>query len=228
MSNQETRFSEMIEEAKVLYGLGLLISAGTPILEAINQAASHSGRFNGVLRAAHDAIREGEVLQTSIQSSNLFFPFVAPLIGAGEETGEVDVVLLMASHLVGKMAEFYSADAVIDQAGLATAVDFYILAILINAGLPQVRSLQITGELSMQNQEAFEKITARVTGGDSVSTAMEEAGKNVLMPGGGHLSDDTYWSVILEGETEGTLDIAVKRLANTLMQNVLGIDVFPA
>ena len=76
--------------------LGTLINAGVPILEAINITKETVGNevFSRAMVKVHDAIREGESFATPLRSSNVCDGLVVNMIAVGEETGELDTMLL--------------------------------------------------------------------------------------------------------------------------------------
>jgi type IV pilus assembly protein PilC len=75
---------------------GTLISSGVPILEALNIV--RGAITNAVLQKAigdvHDAIREGENIAEPLGQSKIFDDIVVNMIDVGEETGELDKMLL--------------------------------------------------------------------------------------------------------------------------------------
>ncbi len=75
--------------------LGTLLSAGVPILEALNITRETSG--NEVLARAlvrvHDGIREGESFAGPLKQAKVVEPMVVNMIDVGEETGELDKML---------------------------------------------------------------------------------------------------------------------------------------
>ncbi|GMV25581.1 MAG: fimbrial assembly protein PilC [Phycisphaerae bacterium] len=76
--------------------LGTLISAGVPILEAINITKETSGNyvFERALGNVHDSIREGESFAGPLRESKTCDAIVVNMIDVGEETGELDGMLL--------------------------------------------------------------------------------------------------------------------------------------
>ncbi len=76
--------------------LGTLISAGVPILEAITITGETSGNyiFEKALRRVHDSIREGESFAGPLRESKTCDAIVVNMIDVGEETGEMDVMLM--------------------------------------------------------------------------------------------------------------------------------------
>lgn len=75
--------------------LGTLLTAGVPILEAINITRETSGNevFSRALAKVHDAIREGESFATPLRQTRVVDPMVVNMIDVGEETGELDKML---------------------------------------------------------------------------------------------------------------------------------------
>ncbi|MCB9846371.1 MAG: type II secretion system F family protein [Phycisphaeraceae bacterium] len=76
--------------------LGTLISAGVPILEAITITKETSGNyvFERALQNVHDSIREGESFAGPLRESKTCDAIVVNMVDVGEETGEMDVMLL--------------------------------------------------------------------------------------------------------------------------------------
>lgn len=76
--------------------LGTLINAGVPILEAINITRDTVGNevFSRALNKVHDSIREGESFAAPLRATNVVDGMVVNMIDVGEETGELDKMLL--------------------------------------------------------------------------------------------------------------------------------------
>ena len=76
--------------------LGTLIAAGVPILEAITITKETSGNwvFERALGKVHDSIREGESFAGPLRESKTCDAIVVNMIDVGEETGEMDTMLL--------------------------------------------------------------------------------------------------------------------------------------
>jgi type IV pilus assembly protein PilC len=76
--------------------LGTLISAGVPILEAILITRDTSGNyvFEKALGKVHDSIREGESFAGPLRESKVCDAIVVNMVDVGEETGELDGMLL--------------------------------------------------------------------------------------------------------------------------------------
>jgi type IV pilus assembly protein PilC len=75
--------------------LGTLLSAGVPILEALQITRETSGNevFSRSLSRVHDGIREGESFAEPLRAAKVVEPMVVNMIDVGEETGELDKML---------------------------------------------------------------------------------------------------------------------------------------
>jgi type IV pilus assembly protein PilC len=99
--------------AKFARTLGTLIASGVPILEALNITRETVG--NAVVARAlgqvHDSIREGESIAGPLRQSGIVDPIVVNMVDVGEETGELDKMLVKVAdtydeevdHLVGSL-----------------------------------------------------------------------------------------------------------------------------
>ncbi|MGE5612588.1 MAG: type II secretion system F family protein [Bacillota bacterium] len=76
--------------------LGTLISAGVPILDAINITKDTCGNevFSRALIKVHDAIREGESFADPLRATKVCDAIVVNMVDVGEETGDLDKMLL--------------------------------------------------------------------------------------------------------------------------------------
>jgi len=85
--------------------LGTLISAGVPILDAINITRETSGNevYSRALLKVHDAIREGESMADPLRATKVCDAIVVNMIDVGEETGDLDKMLI-------KVADNYDND----------------------------------------------------------------------------------------------------------------------
>jgi len=93
--------------------LGTLIASGVPILEALNITRETVGNevVARALRQVHDSIREGESIAGPLRASGVVDPIVVNMVDVGEETGELDQMLVKVAdtydeevdHLVGSL-----------------------------------------------------------------------------------------------------------------------------
>ncbi|ARN57628.1 type II secretion system F family protein [Sedimentisphaera salicampi] len=75
--------------------LGTLISAGVPILDAINitRDTANNEVYAGVLDKVHVAIRQGDTFANPLRKTKAVDPLVVNMIDVGEETGDLDKML---------------------------------------------------------------------------------------------------------------------------------------
>ena len=85
--------------------LGTLISAGVPILDALNITKETCGNevYSRAIGKVHDAIREGESMADPLRATKVCDSIVVNMIDVGEETGELDKMLV-------KVADNYDSD----------------------------------------------------------------------------------------------------------------------
>jgi type IV pilus assembly protein PilC len=85
--------------------LGTLISAGVPILDAINITKETCGNevYSRALAKVHDAIREGESMADPLRATKTCDAIVVNMVDVGEETGDLDKMLI-------KVADNYDSD----------------------------------------------------------------------------------------------------------------------
>jgi type IV pilus assembly protein PilC len=91
--------------AKFTRTLGTLVSAGVPILdglEIVSRTAGNRVIERGIMKV-RDKIAEGRSMAEPLAESNLFPPMVVQMIGVGEATGAMDVML-------NKIADFYEEE----------------------------------------------------------------------------------------------------------------------
>ncbi|MBN1515773.1 type II secretion system F family protein [Candidatus Sumerlaeota bacterium] len=85
--------------------LSTLITAGVPILQAIDIVRDTSG--NEVVARAmekiHSSVKEGESIHEPMREVTVFPPLVVHMVAVGEETGAID-------HMLQKVAEAYQRD----------------------------------------------------------------------------------------------------------------------
>jgi len=91
--------------AKFTSTLGTLVKSGVPILQALETVAKTSGNkvIEDVIMDARRSIKEGERIATPLRASGVFPPMVVQMISVGEETGNLDTMLM-------KIAEFYNQE----------------------------------------------------------------------------------------------------------------------
>jgi len=121
-------FGNLVQKAAVsrfARTLGTLISAGVPILEAINITRETSGNevYAKALQKVHDAIREGESFATPLRASRICDGLVVNMVDVGEETGELDKMLL-------KVADNYEEEMDVAVASLVSLLEPIMVLLL--------------------------------------------------------------------------------------------------
>ncbi|MFQ5424853.1 MAG: type II secretion system F family protein [Phycisphaerae bacterium] len=98
--------------------LGTLIAAGVPILEAITITKDTSGNemYVRALGRVHDAIREGDSFANPLRASKVVDSLVVNMVDVGEETGELDKMLV-------KVADNYDEEVETMVAGLVSLLE---------------------------------------------------------------------------------------------------------
>ncbi len=89
--------------------LGTMVASGVPILEALDICARTAGNkvIENAVNGVRDAISEGRPIAEPLSEAKVFPEMVCQMIGVGEATGALDVML-------SKVADFYEEE--VDQA----------------------------------------------------------------------------------------------------------------
>ena len=105
--------------------LGTLVTAGVPILEAINITKETSGNevYARALGKVHDSIREGDTFADPLRASKVCDGIVVNMISVGEETGELDKMLL-------RIADNYDNEVEVAVGALLSLLEPIMVAVL--------------------------------------------------------------------------------------------------
>lgn len=105
--------------------LGTLIAAGVPILEAITITKETCGNyvFEKALGKVHDSIREGESFVGPLREAKVCDALVVNMIDVGEETGDMDTMLL-------KIADNYDEEVDTAVASLVSLLEPLLVIVL--------------------------------------------------------------------------------------------------
>ena len=105
--------------------LGTLISAGVPILDAINITKETAGNevYSRALEKVHDAIREGESMADPLRATRTVDSIVVNMVDVGEETGDLDKMLV-------KIADNYDNDVDVAVSSLVSILEPIMVVIL--------------------------------------------------------------------------------------------------
>ncbi|MBT4766820.1 MAG: type II secretion system F family protein [Phycisphaerae bacterium] len=119
---------ELVEKttvARFTRTLGTLVSAGVPILEAVNITRDTCGNwvFERALQRVHDSIREGESFAVPLRESKVVDGIVVNMIDVGEETGDLDVMLM-------KVADNYDEEVDVAVQSLLSLIEPMLVVVL--------------------------------------------------------------------------------------------------
>ena len=122
--------------------LGTLISAGVPILDAINVTGETAGNevFSNMLGNVHDSIRQGDTFAGPLKQSKTVDLIVSNMVAVGEETGDLDKMLL-------KVADNYDEQVDVLVAGLMSMLEpvmivclgLIVMTIVLSVFLPMIK-----------------------------------------------------------------------------------------
>ncbi len=121
-------FGSMVRKialARFCRTFGTLVSAGVPILTALDIVADTAGNniVAAAVRHARSAIKEGETIAKPLAESKVFPSMVVQMIGVGEETGALDSML-------NKVADFYDEEVSTATDGLTSLIEPLMMASL--------------------------------------------------------------------------------------------------
>jgi type IV pilus assembly protein PilC len=111
--------------AKFTRTFGTLVSAGVPILSALDIVADTAGNdvVANAVKHARNAIKEGETIAKPLSESNVFPSMLVQMIAVGEETGALDSML-------NKIADFYDEEVGTATDGLTSLIEPLMMASL--------------------------------------------------------------------------------------------------
>ncbi len=107
-----------ISVARFTRTLGTLLSAGVPILDALDVVKKSAGNVivEEAIQQTANKIREGRTMAEPLMETNVFPPMVVQMIGVGEQTGALDTML-------NKIADFYEEEVDIAVAALTSLLE---------------------------------------------------------------------------------------------------------
>ncbi len=105
--------------------LGTLISAGVPILDAIDVTRETAGNevYAKMLGDIHNSIRQGDPFAAPLQNSKIVDGIIGNMIAVGEETGDLDKMLL-------KIADNYDEQVDVMVGGLMSLLEPVMIVVL--------------------------------------------------------------------------------------------------
>mgnify|MGYP001570066370 FL=1 len=107
-----------ISVARFTRTLGTLLSAGVPILDALDVVKKSAGNVvvENAIQETSNKIREGRTMAEPLMETNVFPPMVVQMIGVGEQTGALDTML-------NKIADFYEDEVDVAVAALTSLLE---------------------------------------------------------------------------------------------------------
>ena len=119
------KLSARIAVARWTRTLGTLISAGVPILDALNSTRETAGNevYANMLRDVHNAIRQGDTFANPLRHSKTVDLIVSNMVAVGEETGDLDKMLI-------KVADNYDEQVDVTVASLMSLLEPVMIIIL--------------------------------------------------------------------------------------------------
>ncbi len=111
--------------AKFTRTLGTLINAGVPILDAITITSETTGNdiYSRALSNVHDSVRQGESFADPLRKAKVCDAIVVNMIDVGEETGDLDKMLL-------KIADNYDEEVDVAVNGLVSLLEPVMVVVL--------------------------------------------------------------------------------------------------
>jgi type IV pilus assembly protein PilC len=111
--------------AKFTRTFGTLVSAGVPILSALDIVADTAGNevVSVAVKKTRSAIKEGETIAKPLSESKVFPSMLVQMIAVGEETGALDAML-------NKIADFYDEEVSTSVEGLTSLIEPLMMASL--------------------------------------------------------------------------------------------------
>lgn len=114
-----------ISLARFTRTFGTLVTAGVPILTALDIVADTAGNevIANAVRRARSAIKEGETIAKPLSESKVFPSMLVQMIAVGEETGALD-------QMLNKVAAFYEEEVSTATDGLTSLIEPLMMASL--------------------------------------------------------------------------------------------------
>jgi type IV pilus assembly protein PilC len=105
--------------------LSTLISSGVPLLDGLEITARTAGNaiVEDAIMETRASIERGETVSKPLQDTKVFPPMVTQMIGVGEATGALDMMLQ-------KIADFYEEEVDVAVAGLLTLLEPIMISFL--------------------------------------------------------------------------------------------------
>lgn len=143
------RLTRKIVVARFSRTLGTLIASGVPILEALTICKNTAGNvvLEEALEKVHASVREGESIAEPLGECGIFDDIVVNMIDVGEETGELDKMLI-------KVADNYDEEVDVEVDSLVKIIEPILILfmggavfiIVLGLFLPLMKLIQGVGQ----------------------------------------------------------------------------------
>jgi type IV pilus assembly protein PilC len=112
------KITKKVLVARFTRTLGTLIASGVPILDALTICKNTAGNvvLENALDKVHESVREGESIAEPLGESGIFDDVVVNMIDVGEETGELDKMLI-------RVADNYDEEVDVQVASLVAVIE---------------------------------------------------------------------------------------------------------
>jgi type IV pilus assembly protein PilC len=130
-----------VNVARFARTFGSLLSSGISVLDAINATGSalSSTVYQDELAEVAKRVKNGKPMSEHIKNSKNFPPIVGQMLAVGEETGQMDTILL-------KLADFYEAEVDTVVSGLTSIIEPILIMVL--GGMVGFIVISVFGPLS--------------------------------------------------------------------------------
>ena len=114
-----------ISMARMAQTLGMLVQSGTPIIEALNVTADVLDNiyYKELLEDAVSQVKRGIPLSVPLSQSKYFPPIVSQMVSVGEQTGELDKILM-------NLGQYYQGEVDDKLKNISTLVEPVIIVII--------------------------------------------------------------------------------------------------
>lgn len=118
-------FLRRLEVGRAVRTLGTLLSAGVPLLAALDVAREGAGNqvVGGALGAVHAGVKRGEGLARPMAEAGVFPPLAVHMVRVGEETGRLD-------EMLGRLATVYEHEIRVAVRRLVATLEPAIIVVL--------------------------------------------------------------------------------------------------
>jgi type IV pilus assembly protein PilC len=114
-----------VNVARFARTFGSLMASGISVLDAINSTKSALGSsvYRDELAVVAQKVKNGRPMSEQIRESKNFPPIVGQMLAVGEETGQIDAILL-------KLAEFYEKEVDTVVSGITSVIEPILIIVL--------------------------------------------------------------------------------------------------